>query len=411
MCNRWCLDFAARALPHVPAGSRTLEIGSLDVNGTVRDVLAGPSAAYHGVDIRPGPGVDEVLDVTRLADRFEPGAFDLVATTEMLEHCPDWQEALYQMLRVLRPDGLLLLTTRSPGFPLHDHPGDHWRFASDELRRILEPVAAVVDVQDDFSLGWPCGVGVLARRKADEAALRRWREAIGARAVPAVDPEADAFTESNSSFMPFHQYAGYRACAEVIAALGLVRPRVLDAGGSPPRLRLCAPRLDVVTGTTARVDCAVSVAGLAEEAPEALDARIDGLARAAPDAILLVEPAGLAARAAERMAGHGFAVASASRGHVAWSRPLAELWRRSRETRAVADRLAPLLAEANRRFADLDHLEPGDRRLIVGVRGRPLPALKAAGPDDAVEAARRLGAWWASADALFELATRPALTR
>ena len=67
-----------------------------------------------------------------------------------------------------------------------------------------------------------------------------------------------------------------------------------------------------------------------------------------------------------------------------------------------------MLAEANRRFAALDHVEPGDRRLIVGVRGRPLPPLPVAGPDDAQEAARRLGEWWDSADALFELATRHA---
>jgi hypothetical protein len=53
----------------VPAPPST----TLDVNGTVRDVFAGASAAYHGVDIRPGAGVDEVLDVTRLAERFEPG--------------------------------------------------------------------------------------------------------------------------------------------------------------------------------------------------------------------------------------------------------------------------------------------------------------------------------------------------
>jgi SAM-dependent methyltransferase len=395
MCNRWCLDFAARALPHLAGRPRTLEVGSLDVNGTVRDVLAAAAGAYHGVDIRPGPGVDEVLDVTRLADRFAAGEFDLVATTEMLEHCRDWQEALFQMLRVLRPGGLLVLTTRSPGFPLHDHPADHWRFSGAGLRRILEPVARVLDAQDDFSLGWPCGIGVIARREADEAALARWRVAMRAHRVPAVDPQADVLGETNSRLMPFHLYAGYRACADAIEGLGIARPRVLDdGGGGPPRLRLCAPRLEVVTDAGDGVDCAAAVVADGDAAD--LDARVDRLAAAARAAVLVVAPVDEAARVERRLRARGLGVATGSRGHVAWSRLLRELARLSAEDRATADLLAPLLADANRRLAAFDHLEPGDARLVVGVRGRPVPRLPATAEGDYREAARQLGEWLAA---------------
>src|SRR5688500_9184220 len=109
MCNQWCLDFSTRALRHLGASTRMLEVGSLDVTGTVRAALGPAVASYFGVVIRPGKGVDEVLDVARLRERFGPEAFDLVTSTEMLEHCHDWQDALYQMLSVLRPGGLLLL--------------------------------------------------------------------------------------------------------------------------------------------------------------------------------------------------------------------------------------------------------------------------------------------------------------
>jgi hypothetical protein len=402
MCNRWCLDFASRALPHLGRGPRTLEVGSLDVNGTVRDVFAGVAGAYHGVDIRPGPGVDEVLDVARLADRFAGGAFDLVATTEMLEHCHDWQDALFQMLHVLRPGGILVLTTRSPGFPLHDHPGDHWRFPRAELRRILEPVAQVIDEQDDFSLGWPCGVGIVARRSCDEAALARWRDAIEGRRVPAVDPERDAMSETNSRPMPFPLYAGYRACADAIARLGTVRPRVLDdGGGAPPRLRLCAPELDVVAATDGVVDCAVSVVPDGEGAD--VDTRIRRLAEVARTAVLAVVPAEAAAPAAAGLRAAGFDVAAASRGHVAWSRPIRQLARLAAESKAAAEAAAPLLADANRRLAAFDHLEPGEARLVVGVRGRPLPTLPAGREEDYREAARRLGEWWAAREAALPL--------
>ena len=37
---------------------RVLEFGSLDINGTVRDVIAADH--YHGIDQVAGPGVDEV---------------------------------------------------------------------------------------------------------------------------------------------------------------------------------------------------------------------------------------------------------------------------------------------------------------------------------------------------------------
>lgn len=39
MCNQWCLEFSTRALGHLGSPTRMLEVGSLDVNGTVRSVL------------------------------------------------------------------------------------------------------------------------------------------------------------------------------------------------------------------------------------------------------------------------------------------------------------------------------------------------------------------------------------
>lgn len=104
-------------------GARTLEVGSLDVNGSVRRWFAGP---YVGIDMRDGPGVDVVGTADRLP--FDDDAFDVVVSTEMLEHDPAPWLSLPEMGRVLRPGGHLLMTTRGNGFGLHNEPSDYWRF-------------------------------------------------------------------------------------------------------------------------------------------------------------------------------------------------------------------------------------------------------------------------------------------
>lgn len=104
----------------------TLEVGSLDVNGSVRDLFDGP---YVGVDARPGPGVDAVMDGHGLS--FTAESFDVVVSTEMLEHDQAFWLSLAEMGRVLRPGGHLLLTTRGNGFGRHEYPADYWRFMPD----------------------------------------------------------------------------------------------------------------------------------------------------------------------------------------------------------------------------------------------------------------------------------------
>ena len=418
MCNQWCLQFSTRALGHLGSPTRMLEVGSLDVNGTVRSVLGHAVSSYYGVDIRPGPGVDEVLDVARLGERFGAHAFDLVTSTEMLEHCFDWQGALFQMLHVLRPDGVLLLTTRSPGFPLHDHPADHWRFGKEELAHLLEPVGVVLELEDDFSLGWPCGVGAVLRRRRDGPALEDWLAGIRRHRVTAVDPVGDAFSSTNSHFMPFHEYSPQRACAAVIAALGVARPRVLDVSdGAASRLTVVAPGLEVrhrpttggIVADGAGYDCALAIDTL-ERLPSARrDALLGQMADAAKTAVIV---AGAFAEAENvpsleatiaRLEGLGFEIAVSANGYTPWLVPLVELWRRSQERPGVLkEAFAPLLADANRRFAPLDYLEPARRRVVVGVRGVAPPALPTPTVEAYREAGRRMADWWTMAAPLFD---------
>ncbi len=139
MCHRACIEFAARALhPEEVSGGDVLEVGSHDVNGSVRSTVEalGP-ASYVGVDIDPGPGVDVICDAGNLVDRFGEGSFDLVISTELLEHVRDWRRVVSEMKTVSRPGGTLLITTRSQGFGLHGYPFDCWRYEIEDMRRIF----------------------------------------------------------------------------------------------------------------------------------------------------------------------------------------------------------------------------------------------------------------------------------
>jgi SAM-dependent methyltransferase len=144
-------------------GKDVLEVGSLNVNGSVRPLVeARQPASYMGVDVVPGPGVDKPVDVADLVATFGADSFDVVISTEMLEHAADWQLACTQMVAVLRPGGVLVWTTRSPGF-LYHHPPDRWRYTTTGMAEILDRLGLeTVVVCDDPD---PASPGVFAKAR------------------------------------------------------------------------------------------------------------------------------------------------------------------------------------------------------------------------------------------------------
>ncbi len=92
---------------HLPRYYRSvLEVGSLDINGGVRDLLD-PEAEYVGVDMQTGPGVDIVADFTTYQ---HPELVDVVLCLEVLEHTPHWPEIVASAARNLKDGGTLVLT-------------------------------------------------------------------------------------------------------------------------------------------------------------------------------------------------------------------------------------------------------------------------------------------------------------
>jgi SAM-dependent methyltransferase len=146
---------------------RVLEVGSRDVNGSVRPLFHGV-ASYTGVDFIEGPGVDLVLDAHRLTSAFPPDSFDVVVSTEMLEHDSEFWTSMAMMGEVLKPGGLLLITARGNGFWIHGYPHDYYRFLPESFNCLLRYAGCdALEVTEDWFPGHTGVFGV--GRKLDRA--------------------------------------------------------------------------------------------------------------------------------------------------------------------------------------------------------------------------------------------------
>lgn len=130
-------------------GKRILEVGSRDFNGSPRPIVTalGPKD-YLGVDGQLGVGVDVGCSATNLERVFGVESFDILISTEMLEHVEDWRPVVSQLKRVVKEGGLLLITTRSPGFPYHPFPIDVWRYTKDDFRSVFSDME-ILALEDD----------------------------------------------------------------------------------------------------------------------------------------------------------------------------------------------------------------------------------------------------------------------
>lgn len=128
-------------------GDRTdlniLEIGSLDINGSVRPLFKPFQASYVGIDMQEGPGVDVVVDAAKFI-HFE--SYDVIVCAEVFEHTPDWPQIIYNSYNNLRPGGIFIATMagegRYPHSAIDENPIRDWEHYSNigwwELQQILK---------------------------------------------------------------------------------------------------------------------------------------------------------------------------------------------------------------------------------------------------------------------------------
>lgn len=128
--------FCAAAVDAFTPADPVFEFGALRVDersssANLRPLF--PGAHYVGCDLRPGPGVDRVEDVS--ATTFESESAGTVVCLDTLEHVFRVHSAFDEMFRILRPAGLLIVATPLR-FPIHEHPDDYWRITPHCLARL-----------------------------------------------------------------------------------------------------------------------------------------------------------------------------------------------------------------------------------------------------------------------------------
>lgn len=100
-------------IPEAFAMTRVLEVGSLDINGTVRDFFV--ASEYVGVDVAPGKGVDVVAQGEDLD--YPDDSFDVAVSAECFEHNPEWVATFENMWRM--SSKYVIMTCASDGRAEH----------------------------------------------------------------------------------------------------------------------------------------------------------------------------------------------------------------------------------------------------------------------------------------------------
>jgi SAM-dependent methyltransferase len=170
--NRFLFGVARAVTETFTLPEPILEVGSYQVEGqdpelNLRRLF--PGRDYTGLDLRAGPGVDCVADVENL-----PKPADSVGTViamNTFEHVRCFWRGFAEVRRVLRPDGVFLLSCPFY-FHVHNYPHDYWRFTPEALEALLEDYPSRI-------IGW---------HGARQRPANVWAIAFGP-ARPAITPE------------------------------------------------------------------------------------------------------------------------------------------------------------------------------------------------------------------------------
>lgn len=117
--QREFFEYAKNLFPEYFNDVSVIEMGSLNINGTVRDFYN--ATKYVGVDLEEGVGVDLVSPAQDVS--FQDGSFDVAVSAECFEHNPYWAETFQNMYRIASK--FVIFTCASDGREEHGTRRSH----------------------------------------------------------------------------------------------------------------------------------------------------------------------------------------------------------------------------------------------------------------------------------------------
>ena len=116
--------------------AKVLDVGSLDINGSYRDLIESRGWFYVGLDIKYGPNVDVVSKYPYLYP-YDDDTFDIVISGSTMEHVQAIWLWIPELIRILRPGGLLVVVAPHT-YEIHRFPIDCWRILPDGMKYLFE---------------------------------------------------------------------------------------------------------------------------------------------------------------------------------------------------------------------------------------------------------------------------------
>jgi SAM-dependent methyltransferase len=109
------IKYVKNKFPDQFSNKQVVEIGSLNINGTVRIFF--DNCYYVGLDVAEGKDVDVICEGQKFDAPTE--SFDVAISCECFEHNPEWVDTFKNMYRLVRPGGMIIMTCATTGRAEH----------------------------------------------------------------------------------------------------------------------------------------------------------------------------------------------------------------------------------------------------------------------------------------------------
>lgn len=187
--NRLFWDRCRRKYPRYFAPpSKVIEFGSMNINSSIRDYFT--ATDYTGVDWRAGDKVD-LVSLAHLVP-FEDKTFDTVVSASMLEHDPYWEASLMTMARLMKDDGVLIISWgAAQNCPHEGHSAPDGKFHARPVIQVLQTLRHaglhIHEFQYEKSILAEAGSDLAARSGHGETVLMAFRSRDCAAGEPLMD--------------------------------------------------------------------------------------------------------------------------------------------------------------------------------------------------------------------------------